>query len=86
VKDGTCPRCGSINVMAGVEVRDDGRSTSHPLRAVVEEPEPAKHASVWVQGLSTGDISAWICAYCSYTELYTGNLSALWQSYQKGRP
>lgn len=84
MKNGTCPKCGSMNVMADIEVRDDGRSTSHPLRVVVEEPEPAKHAVVWVQGQSTGDITAWICSHCGYTELYTGNLTALWKSYQKG--
>lgn len=31
MKDGKCPQCGSRDVMADVEVRDDGRSSSHPL-------------------------------------------------------
>ncbi|HTP02801.1 MAG TPA: hypothetical protein VMJ64_15605 [Anaerolineales bacterium] len=84
MKDGTCPKCGSAEVMAGIEVRDDGQSFSHPLRVVVEEPEPARHAAIWVQGQSQGDIQAWVCAHCGYTELYTGNLTALWNSYQKG--
>jgi hypothetical protein len=50
MKEGTCPKCGSKNVMAGIEVRDDGRSNNHPLRVVVEEPEPERHAAIWVQG------------------------------------
>jgi predicted nucleic-acid-binding Zn-ribbon protein len=85
MKTGTCPKCGSGDVMADVEVRDDGRSTNHPLRVAVVEPEPAEHAAVWVQRESTGDLIAHICAHCGYTELYTANLSALWKSYQKRR-
>jgi predicted nucleic-acid-binding Zn-ribbon protein len=82
MKEGTCPKCGSKNVMAGIEVRDDGRSNNHPLRVVVEEPEPERHAAIWVQGQSTGNITAWVCARCGYTELYADNLIALWKSYQ----
>jgi predicted nucleic-acid-binding Zn-ribbon protein len=82
MKKGKCPKCGSKEIMAGVEVRDDGRSSSHPLRVVVEEPEPPKHGSVWVQPLSTGDVLAWICGNCGYTELYTNNLGELLRSYK----
>jgi hypothetical protein len=71
--------------MAGVEVRDDGRSSSHPLRVVIEEPEPVKHGRVWVQGQSTGEVRAWICTACGYTELYTNNLGGLYESYKKSR-
>ena len=85
MKDGKCPKCGSRDVMADVEVRDDGRSSSHPLRVVVEEPEPQKHGAIWVAGQSTGDVRAWICAHCGYTELYTNNLGELSKSYNKGR-
>ena len=85
MKDGRCPNCGSRDVMAGVEVRDDGRSSSHPLRVVIEEPEPHKHGRVWVQGQATGDLRAWICAQCGYTELFTTNLGVLYESYKKSR-
>ncbi len=84
MKDGLCPKCGSKDVMAAVEVRDDGRNGNHPLRVVVEEPEPARHSAVWVQGQSTGEVRAWICSSCGYTELYTGNLAALAKSYRRG--
>ena len=84
MKDGSCPKCASKDVMAGVEVRDDGRNGSHPLLVVVEEPEPSKHAAIWIQAQSTGELQAWICASCGYTELYTDNLAALWKSYRKG--
>ena len=85
MKDGRCPKCGSRDILADIEVRDDGRSSSHPLRVVVEEPEPARHATIWVQGQSTGDLRAWICASCGFTELYTGNLAELQKSYRKHR-
>lgn len=83
MKSGSCPKCGSKAVMANVEVRDDGRSSSHPLRVVVQEPEPAKHGAIWIEAQSTGDVHAWICSNCGYTELYTDNLAALRKSYQK---
>jgi hypothetical protein len=51
---------------------------------VVVEPEPAKHGAVWVQGQSEGEIHAWICAQCGYTELYANNLRDLSGSYHKG--
>ncbi len=83
MKSGSCPKCGSKAVMANIEVRDDGRSSSHPLRVVVQEPEPAKHGAIWIEGQSTGDVHAWICSNCGYTELYTDNLAELRKSYQK---
>jgi predicted nucleic-acid-binding Zn-ribbon protein len=83
MKDGKCRNCGSREVMTDLEVRDDGRNGSHPLRVVIEEPEPPKHGRIWLQGQSTGDVSAWICPKCGYTELYTNNLEALYESYKK---
>jgi predicted nucleic-acid-binding Zn-ribbon protein len=83
MKDGKCRNCGSRDVMADIEIRDDGRSGSHPLRVVVEEPEPPKHGRIWVQEQSTGDLRAWICAKCGYTELFTNNIDRLYESYKK---
>ena len=85
MKNGKCPKCGSREVMADLEVRDDGRNNSHPLRVAVEEPEPPKHGRIWIQGQSFGDVHAWICANCGYTELYTNNPTELHQSYKKSR-
>ncbi len=85
MKNGRCPKCGSKEVMANVEVRDDGRSSSHLLRVVVAEPEPSKHAAIWVQPQAEGEIHAWICANCGYTELYADNLRDLYGAYRKKR-
>ena len=84
MKDGKCPKCGSAEVLADVMVRDDGRNGSHPLRVVVEEPEPLTHGVIWVQGQAVGELHAWICSRCGYTELYTDNLPELVESYRKG--
>ncbi len=84
MRDGRCPKCGSRDVLADIEVRDDGRSSNHPLRVVVEEPEPARHGAIWIQDQSTGEVHAWICAGCGYTELYTDNLAQLLKSYRRG--
>ncbi len=83
MKKGRCPKCGSKDVMASVEVRDEGRSGHHPLRVVVEESEPARHKAIWVQPQAEAEIHAWICGHCGYTELYTDNLKELLAAYRK---
>lgn len=83
MKKGRCPKCGSKEVMTDVEVRDDGRSAHHPLRVVVVEPEPAKHAAIWVQPQAEGNLHAWICAHCGYTEIYADNLGELYAAFRK---
>jgi predicted nucleic-acid-binding Zn-ribbon protein len=85
MRDAKCPKCGGTEIMMGIEVRDDGRSSSHPLRVVVEEPEPAKHGVIWIQGQATGELRASICANCGYTELYTDNLAELYNAFKKSR-
>ncbi|ETK30900.1 hypothetical protein [Microbispora corallina] len=83
MRDGVCPKCSSTAIMQGVEVRDRGEHNPQPLRVHVTEPEPAKHGFIWFQGGSDGVVRAWICASCGYTELYTDNLAALYESYRK---
>jgi hypothetical protein len=72
--------------MAGVEVRDRGPQGVRPLRVHVQETEPPNHGFIWTQGETSGEMRAWICAACGYTELYTDNLPALYESYRKGHP
>ncbi len=85
MKKGRCPKCGSKDLITDAEVRDDGRSGQHPLRVIVAEPEPAKHGAIWVQAQAEGDIHAWICGHCGYTELYTDHLEELYAAYRKRR-
>jgi len=82
MKTGTCPKCSSKEIMADVKVRDVGSSGPYPLRVEIEEPEPLKHSFLWTPQTATGDIRAWICSQCGFTELYTNNLEELYKIYQ----
>lgn len=77
MKDGTCPKCSSTEIMTNVKVRDVGSGGPYPLRVEIEEPEPARHNLLWTPQSAIGDVRAWICSQCGYTELYTGNLEEL---------
>lgn len=85
MKNGTCPKCASTDVMADVTVRDVGHAGPYPLRVEMVEKEPAQHGFIWSPKAATGDIRAWICAQCGYTELYTDNLETLHQIYKSGQ-
>lgn len=85
MKNNQCPKCNSNEIMANVTVRDVGHAGPYPLRVEVLEPEPAQHGFIWQPKSATGDIRAWICVKCGYTELYTDNLAALHQIYKLGR-
>ena len=82
MKNGICPKCGSKEIMADVTVKDVGNSGPYPLRVEVEEPEPAKRSFIWTPRSATGNIRAWICSQCGFTELYTNNLAELHSLYK----
>jgi predicted nucleic-acid-binding Zn-ribbon protein len=86
MKDSGCPKCASQAIMAGLEVVDRGRQGAYTLRVHVVEPEPPEHGFFWAQGETFGEVRAWICGACGYTELYTDNIAALYESYRKGHP
>ena len=85
MKNNRCPKCSSTEIMADVTVRDVGHAGPYPLRVEMVEQEPAQHSFVWSPKTATGDIRAWICSQCGYTELYTNNLEALHKIYTSGR-
>lgn len=85
MKNDPCPKCNSTEIMADVTVRDVGHAGPYPLRVEVVEPEPAQHGFIWTPKSATGDIRAWICVQCGYTELYTGNLDKLYEIYKLGK-
>jgi len=78
MKNGTCPKCSSTEIMTDVKVCDE----PYPLRVEIEEPEPARHSLLWTPQSATGDVRAWVCSQCGYTELYTDNLEELHNIYK----
>ena len=82
MRNGTCPKCGSTEIMAEVKVRDVGQAGPYPLPVEVEEPEPRDRGFLWTPRSATGDVRAWICRRCGCTELYTNNLEELFEIYQ----
>lgn len=84
MKNGTCPKCDSTEIMKGLKVPDKGPLGSEfALRVVVTEPEPAKAASLWMTDGASGELRAWICSQCGFTELYTDNLEKLYKKYKQ---
>jgi predicted nucleic-acid-binding Zn-ribbon protein len=81
MKNGTCPKCSSQEIMAEVRVKDRGGrfNPDNPLKAVVDEPE----VSLSMSDGASGQVRAWICAQCGYTELYTDNLENLYRTYKR---
>ena len=84
MKDNQCPKCGSSEIMSDVLVRDVGDHGPYPLRVHVEEPEPPSHGFIWMPKTANGEIRAWICRQCGFTELYKNNLEELYQIYKLG--
>lgn len=81
-----CPKCGSSKIMAKLDLIDHAAHGPVPFAVNIEEPEPPKHSFIWMAKSSSGAIRAWICGSCGYTELYTDNFEALWESYRKRHP
>ena len=85
MKNGICPKCNSTEIIPEVDVHELGRGGADTLRVEVVEKEPAKHGFVWSPQIARGEIRAWICSQCGYTELYTNNLAELYKIYRLGR-
>jgi len=85
MKNNKCPKCGSNEIIADAKVRDVGNAGPYPLRVEIEEPEPSNRGFLWTPKSAAGDIRAWICARCGFTELYTNNLEELYKVYKMGQ-
>ncbi len=75
MQKGTCPKCNSQMIIKDKPIADKGQ---YGL--------PVGSLSVGVQGrrigwlsreVANGEIRAWICGECGYTELYTTNFREL---------
>ena len=83
MKNNVCPKCGSREIMADVEAL---ARKAMALCVHVVEPDSPSQSFFSMQGSAYGDLRAWICAACGYTEFYANNLAELYKYYRKGRP
>ena len=83
MKDGICPKCGSQDIIPGVPPMDRGHyNRIHNLGVELFE----RPRALLFQGRrSTGDLRAWICGWCGYTELYTDNHQELYAIYRRSK-
>ena len=69
MKNGTCPKCGSNEIMVDIKIPDRSHFKLHkPLKASVEEPEPAEKDLFWISDDASGRLGEWRCAQCGFTE------------------
>ena len=81
MKNGTCPKCGSNEVLNNLRIHGgDG----HPPYVSIHEPEPEKRPFVWIPKNEQSQFRAYICGACGYTEFFAENHVALNEGRRKG--
>jgi hypothetical protein len=80
MQQGSCPKCGSRDVIPNVYVMDLGHANyPHNLKVSVEE-----HPNAWLfKGEVRSSLKAWVCGACGFTELYAKNPRGLLVAYRK---
>lgn len=81
MKNGTCPKCGSNEIISELNIRG---GESHPPYVQVVEPAPANRPFVWMPKSEQGHFRAWVCGACGYTEIYTDNYQGMNEGRKKG--
>jgi predicted nucleic-acid-binding Zn-ribbon protein len=66
---GKCPKCGSTRLIDRAHVLDYTFSGRQNLKVAVE-----KNPEAWRPEVLTGELAAWICIQCGFTELYCVDL------------
>lgn len=74
MQKGTCPKCGSHRMIKNKPITDKGH---YNMPAALSLAVPGKRTSWLSRDVATGEIRAWICGECGYTELYTTNFKEL---------
>ncbi len=75
MQNGVCPKCGSHKIIKDKPIIDKGQ---HGLPVGALSVVVADKRTSWLFGdIATGEIRAWICGECGYTELYTTNFKEL---------
>lgn len=75
MKNGTCPKCGSHVLIKDEPIIDRGQY-SLPV-GYLSFIFQGRKTSPFTHNVARGEIRAWICGECGYTELYTTNFKEL---------
>jgi predicted nucleic-acid-binding Zn-ribbon protein len=75
MKDKMCPKCGSSEIIEDAEVRDYDSGSYRPLGVHVKLVKPT--GGFVKKTHESGELHAWVCGECGYTELYTTNYKEL---------
>ena len=73
-QSGTCPKCGSKNIIADAKAvdRGDGNFQKEQIIATFRNPE-----AIIMKGRQTTTVSAWVCVECGHTEFYADSPGSL---------
>jgi predicted nucleic-acid-binding Zn-ribbon protein len=79
VRSGTCPKCKSTEVLAGIDAKTAGESGPAGKIGFL-----LSQTSGLVRKQTRVDAQAWICGACGYTELYAAEPAKLAERWQAG--
>lgn len=80
MKNGTCPKCGSSEVLSNLPLHSGQYS---PYVDIVE-PDPPERPFIWSPKNQRSQFRAYVCGACGYTEFYADNYVALNEGRKKG--
>jgi ribosomal protein S27AE len=75
MKNNPCPKCGSGEIVSDAEVRDYDSSSFRRLSVYVPLKQP--EGGFFKKTAESGELRAFVCGQCGYTELYATNYEAL---------
>jgi len=82
VREQTCPKCGSPDIIPNVVIPDHyelGMANEMIMR-ISENP------SAWIfKGTQKSTMRAWICGECGFVEMYVTQPRVLWEAWQKAQ-
>ena len=76
MKNGICPKCSSHTIIENIPILDRSGQYAHlasPLSLAVQ----GERTGLFFSHVAKGELRAWVCGECGYTELYTSNLGEL---------
>ena len=84
MKNGICPKCNSQAIIKNKRIPERGHYNAiNFLSFTVWEKN--KNWLYPYTPIATGEIRAWICGKCGYTELYTTNCKELFEAEQESK-